>query len=242
MEDIYELIIRAQKGDRDATTQIIEKNSGLIWSVVRKFSNRGVESEDLFQLGAIGILKCVNKFDMNYQVKFSTYAVPMIMGEIRRFLRDDGLIKISRPIKELSIRVKYAEENFLKDNDRAPTLMELSKILDANIEDIIVAMESNREVESINGSAFKSEDSKITLEEKITDKSNTEENLINKLVLNQIIEKLDDKEKQVIRLRYYNDKTQSEVATIVGVSQVQISRIEKKILQKIRKNFLNRID
>lgn len=237
MDDIYELIKKAQNGDNHAVGKIVEENSGLIWSVVRKFSNRGVENDDLFQLGAIGIIKCINKFDVNFNVKFSTYAVPMIMGEIRRFLRDDGLIKISRPIKELSVRVKYTQDNYLKENDKAPTLVELSAILEADIEDIIIAMESNREVESINGSAFKSDDSKITLEEKISDRNNPEEKLINKLVLNQIIEKLDEKEKQVIRLRYYNDKTQSEAASIVGVSQVQISRIEKKVLQKIRQDF-----
>lgn len=241
MDDIYKLIGKAQKGDRQAAQEIVEKNSGLIWSVVRKFANRGVENDDLFQLGAIGILKCIYKFDMTYDVKFSTYAVPMIMGEIRRFLRDDGLIKISRPIKELAIKAKYSEEVFVKKNHRPPTLTELANILEVDIENLIIAMESIREVESINGSAFKNDNTNITLEEKITDSDNSEETLINKLVLNQIIASLEHKEREVIKLRYFKDKTQSEVASIIGVSQVQVSRIEKKVLKKIRQDFIGSI-
>ncbi len=237
MDDIYELIKKAQDGDQQAKEKIIEDNVGLIWSIVKKFGNRGLDFDDLFQIGAIGLIKCINKFDTSYDVKFSTYAVPMILGEIRRFLRDDGMIKISRPIKELAIKIKYAKDDFELNNNRLPTINELADMLEVSNEEIIVALDVNRDVESLYQSASKSDGSTIYLLDKIASTRSSEESIVDKIALGQVIERLEPKEKQIITLRYFQDKTQSEVAKIIGVSQVQVSRIEKKVLLNMRADF-----
>ncbi len=237
MEDIYDLITKAQNGDQQAKEKIIEDNVGLIWSIVKKFGNRGLDFDDLFQIGAIGLIKCINKFDISFDVKFSTYAVPMILGEIRRFLRDDGMIKISRPIKELAIKIKYAKDDFEHNHNRMPTINELAEMLEVTSEEIIVAMDVNRDVESLYQSANKSDGSTIYLLDKIASTKSNEDTVVDKIALGQVIEKLGAKEKQIIMLRYFHDKTQSEVAKIIGVSQVQVSRLEKKVLLNMRADF-----
>lgn len=230
----FQLVLRIQKGDKNAAEELIKENSGLIWSVVRKFADRGAEQEDLFQIGAMGMLKAVKRFDFGYDVKFSTYAVPMIMGEIKRFLRDDGIIKISRPVKELSVRIKQLQKQILSQGGETLTVKELSEKLDASAEDVVMVLEASREVESLNSVVYRGENSDITLMEKIPGEDKSE-NIVEKIDLSNAMKKLTPREKKIIFMRYFQDKTQSEVAAAIGVSQVQISRIEKRVLENMRK-------
>ena len=232
--DTLALITRAQDGDPAATEQIIRENSGLIWSVVKKFAGRGYDSEDLYQIGAIGLLKCIRKFDLGYEVKFSTYAVPMIIGEIKRFLRDDGMIKVSRPMKELATKARYAQEQLTTKLNRQPVLTELAEAVHASVEDLIVAMESGREVESLYATIHQGDSGPIYLIDKIDRNEDDNDQIINNIAIKQIIGRLKPKDRQVIILRYFQDKTQTEVAKEIGVSQVQVSRIEKKVLQLMK--------
>ena len=237
MDNTLDLIKAAGEGDRAARQQILSENTGLIWSVVRKFLNRGYEADDLFQLGAIGLLKCIDKFDLSYSVKFSTYAVPMIMGEIKRFMRDDGMIKVSRTLKETARKAKYAQERFIKKNGRSPTMAELSAEIETDAEDIIMALESNFEVESLYKTIHQGDGAQVYLIDRL-DQSESEYGKITDIIaLKEIIKNLKPKERQVIMLRYFRDKTQAEVAKAVGVSQVQVSRIEKKVLGRIREEL-----
>ncbi len=235
--DMLELIKLAQQGDNKAIENIIQKNSGLIWSIVKRFLNRGYDAEDLYQIGSIGLLKCIKKFDISYDVKFSTYAVPMIMGEIKRFLRDDGLIKVSRPLKEIAVKAKYMRDVLTKENDEEPTINELAIAIDVSIEDLVLALDADREVESLYSTVYQNDGKNIYLIDKLDIKNDNQENLVDIIVLKDIIKTLDEREKQIITLRYFEDKTQSQVAKIIGVSQVQVSRIEKKVLSKIREKF-----
>lgn len=235
--DILELIKLAQAGDEKATEIIIEENSGLIWSVVRRFLNRGYDAEDLYQIGSIGLLKCIKKFDINYDVKFSTYAVPMIMGEIKRFLRDDGLIKISRPLKEIATKAKYMRDVLTKKNDEEPTINELAIAIDVSVEDLVLALDADRDVESLYSTVYQNDGKSVYLIDKLELKNDNQENIVDNIVLKDIIDSLEQREKDIITLRYFEDKTQSQVAKIIGVSQVQVSRIEKKVLAKIREKF-----
>ncbi len=234
MDEVYELIKKSQEGDKIATDELVKNNVGLIWSVVKKFTNRGYEADDLFQIGAIGLIKCINKFDTSFDVKFSTYAVPMIMGEIKRFIRDDGMIKISRPLKELSIKSKYLYDSILKETGEEPTVKELASKLNVSLEDLIVALDANRDIESLYSTVHQGDGAPIYLIDKVGDKISEEEKLVDNLTLNDAIEKLKPKEQEVIKLRYFQDKTQTEVAKKIGVSQVQVSRIEKKVLKAMR--------
>ncbi len=234
------LIIRAQQGDEEATGQLIKENSGLIWSVVKKFAKRGYELDDLYQIGAIGLLKCIRKFDMSFDVKFSTYAVPMIIGEIKRFIRDDGMIKVSRPMKELAAKARYAQEMLSAKLGRQPTVSELANETGASAEEIVTAMESSMEVESLYTTIHQGDGSPIYLMDKVGHGKDDGEQIINQIALRQIIGKLKPKERQVIYLRYFQDKTQMEVAKAIGVSQVQVSRIEKKVLMSLREELTAR--
>lgn len=235
--DILELIKLAQNGDKNATEMIIEQNTGLIWSVVRRFLNRGYDADDLYQIGSIGLLKCIKKFDINFDVKFSTYAVPMIMGEIKRFLRDDGLIKVSRPLKEIATKAKYMRDVLTKQNDEEPTISELAIAIDVSLEDLIVALDADKEIESLYSTVYQSDGKSVYLIDKLELKSDNQEKIVDNIVLKDIIENLEPRERDIITLRYFEDKTQSQVAKIIGVSQVQVSRIEKKVLAKIREKF-----
>lgn len=231
MEHTYELIRMAQKGNQDAMRQLLEENEKLIWSIVRRFSGRG-EAEDLFQIGAIGLMKCIEKFDFSYDVKFSTYAVPMILGEIRRFLRDDGLVKVSRSLKELAYRAKRIQEQIWKEEEREVTIAELAKALEADTEDILLALDAGKEVESLYA-ATGGEDSPQLIEKLGSQEEN--EKVLERLYLQEALERLEPKERQIITMRYFQDKTQTDVAKSIGISQVQVSRIEKRILQQMRK-------
>ena len=212
---------------------MLQENSGLIWIVVRRFTGRG-EQEDLYQIGAIGLLKCIEKFDFSYDVKFSTYAVPMIMGEIKRFLRDDGTVKVSRSLKELSYRAKKLQEKALKEENKELTLQEMANILEVEKEELLLALESGREVESLYASqAGSGGDTPLQLIDKLADTTENEK-MMERLSLMEALEHLDAKERQIITMRYFQDRTQSDVAKCIGISQVQVSRIEKRVLSQMR--------
>jgi len=234
MYKIKELISLAQRGDENAKKQLIEENTGLVWSIVKRFANRGYEAEDLFQLGLIGLIKCIDKFDFSFNVKFSTYAVPMIMGEIKRFLRDDGPIKISRKMKELAVKAKMLEEAITKKTGKSPTVNYIAEQLDTTVEELVAALDSSREVESIYSTVYQNDGNPVYLIDKLTEKENSDEKMIDNILLRQLIENLPKREKEIIKLRYFEDKTQTEVAKKIGISQVQVSRIEKRLLAFFR--------
>ncbi|RAK22248.1 RNA polymerase sigma (RpoX/SigF) subunit [Anoxybacillus vitaminiphilus] len=233
--EIKELIRRSQEGDQEARDEIIEKNMRLVWSVVQRFLNRGYEPDDLFQIGCIGLLKSVDKFDLSYDVKFSTYAVPMIIGEIQRFIRDDGTVKVSRSLKETGNKIRKAKDELLKQYGRAPTVTELADYLNILPEDVILAQDASRSPTSIHETVYENDGDPITLLDQITDQTTT--SWFDKLALKKAIEELDERERLIVYLRYYKDQTQSEVASRLGISQVQVSRLEKKILQQIKERM-----
>ena len=204
----------------------------LVWSVVQRFLNRGYEPDDLFQIGCIGLLKSVDKFDLSYDVKFSTYAVPMIIGEIQRFIRDDGAIKVSRSLKEVGNKVRRAKDELAKKLGRVPTVNELSEYMELDVEEILLAQEAVLTPTSIHETVYENDGDPITLLDQISD--NDEENWFDKIALKEAIEGLEEREKLIVYLRYYKDQTQSEVAQRLGISQVQVSRLEKKILKQIK--------
>jgi RNA polymerase sporulation-specific sigma factor len=233
--EIKELIRRSQEGDQEARDKIIEKNMRLVWSVVQRFLNRGYEPDDLFQIGCIGLLKSVDKFDLSYDVKFSTYAVPMIIGEIQRFIRDDGTVKVSRSLKETGNKIRRAKDELSKKYGRAPTVTELADYLNILPEDVIIAQEAIRSPTSIHETVYENDGDPITLLDQITDQNET--SWFDKIALKKAIEELDERERLIVYLRYYKDQTQSEVASRLGISQVQVSRLEKKILQQIKERM-----
>jgi len=234
-EETLELIDRAQKGENEAKEILISNNLGLVRSVVSKFLNIGYDRDDLFQLGSIGLMKAVYKFDATFNVKFSTYAVPMILGEIKRYLRDDGMVKVSRSLKQIAIKAKTQTEILTKKLGREPSIDEIAQELDVEKEDLVMAMEANFSVEYLHGVIHEEEGSPICLIDKISLKGeNEEEKLIDNLLLKQILNKLEKRERQIIVLRYFEDKTQSEIGDILNISQVQVSRIEKKVLSKLK--------
>ncbi len=237
MDRTMELIKLAQEGDTDATQQLVKENTGLIWSIVKKFVGRGYDAEDLYQIGAIGLLKCISKFDISYGVKFSTYAVPVVMGEIKRFLRDDGIIKVSRPLKELAVKAKYSQDMLAKKNGRQPTITELAQFLEVSVEDLVVALDADKDVESLYASVYSNDGNSVLLIDKYMQKESVDEQMIDTILIKDLISKLKPRERQVIFMRYFQDKTQSEIAKEIGVSQVQVSRIEKKVIQTMRMQF-----
>ncbi|URT69662.1 RNA polymerase sporulation sigma factor SigF [Cytobacillus firmus] len=230
--EVKELIKQSQSGDQGARDRIVQKNMRLVWSVVQRFLNRGYEPDDLFQIGCIGLLKSVDKFDLSYDVKFSTYAVPMIIGEIQRFIRDDGTVKVSRSLKEMGNKIRKAKDELSKTLGRIPTVTELSKFLEISPEDIILAQEASRIPSSIHETVYENDGDPITLLDQIDD--GNEGKWFDKIALKEAIRELDERERLIVYLRYYKDQTQSEVAARLGISQVQVSRLEKKILQQMK--------
>ncbi len=248
MEDTMVLIERSHHGDKRAREQLVEENMGLVWSIVRRFTGRGTESEDLFQIGAMGLLKAIDKFDTSFDVKFSTYAVPMITGEIKRFLRDDGIVKVSRTLKENSWKIKKETEQFRQKKGREPNLQELSKLTGLGCEEIAMAVESGVEVESLYKPIHQNDGSEICLMDRLENQSGAngarsgdgeKDELLNRVVLEQLLKELGDTERTLIIMRYLQDKTQTEVAQALGVSQVQISRMEKRILGQMREKLIS---
>lgn len=234
MEHTIALIRKSHDGDEEARTQLFEENVGLIWCVVRRFLGRGVESDDLFQIGSIGLLKAIDKFDFAFDVKFSTYAVPMISGEIQRFLRDDGIIKVSRSLKELAYKAFLAREKLQERLNREPTLEELAEDMKVEKEELTMAMEASSEVESLYRPVYQKDGNEVTLLEKLEERECQEEKVLNRMLLSQLLEELGKEERQLIYLRYFSNKTQMEIGQELGISQVQVSRMEKKILRRMR--------
>ena len=234
MTDQKELIRLAQLGDKEASEQLIRENTGLIWSVAKRFIGRGAETDDLYQLGCLGFLKAVEGFDLEYGTQFSTYAVPKISGEIRRFLRDDGAVKVSRSIKEQAATIKTSRSQLTAQLGREPTLTELSELTGFTLEEIALAETATAATESIH--AESGEDG-FTLENVLTD-TESEDKMVERISLRQAIEQLSVQEKMVVQLRYFHGLTQERVAKVLSVSQVQVSRIEKRALGNLKKLLL----
>lgn len=227
-------------GSKAAKEKIVSDNTGLVWSIARRFANRGYDLEELYQIGCIGLLKACDRFESRYGVQFSTYAVPLISGEIKRFLRDNGAIKVSRILKQNGYQISKAKEALLHKYGREATLDELAEYTGICVEDIVMATEANREVESIQQTICGKDGTQVSLVDRLVDEAESEvaaENIMNRILIGQAMEKLDVMEQELIRLRFFEDKTQTEVAKALGISQVQVSRLEKKILIRMRQNL-----
>lgn len=234
------IIERAQNGNKDDMTKLIENNNGLIWSIVRRFNGRGYDIEDLYQIGSIGFIKAIQRFDTSFEVRLSTYAVPYILGEIKRYIRDDGPIKVSRSIKELNVKIKELQKEYFNKYGRDITLEEISKELRISKEEITMALDSTRPVDSIEDAKYtdSKSDKTISILEQISTGRDEQTEITNKITIKNLISELEDEEKEIIMLRYYKQKTQMQVSKILGISQVQVSRIERKILEKMRKKLI----
>ena len=237
MDKTLELLKLAKEGNQDAKERVVTENLGLVWAVARRFLGRGHELEDLYQIGCIGLMKCIDKFDLSFDVKFSTYAVPMISGEIKRFLRDDGMIKVSRTLKETAYKVKKVREEIMNRTGMEPKLEEISQLLEIDVEEIVASLEANVEVESIHKTIYQNDGNAIYLLDKIADVADENETLLDHLVVEELMGQLEETEAQIIRMRYFENKTQTEIAKGIGISQVQVSRIEKKILNQMKESL-----
>lgn len=237
MDQTIALIRMSHEGDEKAREQLVKENTGLVWCVVKRFYGRGVEADDLFQIGCIGLIKAIDKFDAAYDVKFSTYAVPMITGEIKRFLRDDGLIKVSRSLKELAYKAYLVKEELTRKNGKEPGIEELAECIQVEKEELVLAIESSGEVESIYKPIYQKDGNEIQLVDKLMEEENREESIVNKILIGQLLEELDNEERKLVYLRYFANKTQTEIGEELGISQVQVSRMEKKILRSLREKM-----
>lgn len=238
MDETLILIGKAHQGDKVARDLLVEQNTGLVWSIVRRFLNRGVEAEDLFQIGSIGLMKAIDKFDTSYEVRFSTYAVPMITGEIKRFLRDDGMLKVSRSMKETAGKGYAAREQLERKLGREPSLMEIANEIGVTPEELAMAMESGAEIESLQKTIYQGDGNDISLMDKLEEKTNQNEKLLDRILLENLLKILEPDERKLIYLRYFQEETQVSIAKKMGISQVQVSRMEKKILERLRKNLM----
>lgn len=230
-KDTYDLIVKAKNGDKYAMSALTENNERLVWSIVKRFSGRGEDNADLFQTGCIGLIKAIKNFDTSKEVCFSTYAVPMIMGEIRRYIRDNGAVKVSRSLKELGIKVKYAAEQIEKETGDTATMSQIAEKLGVTAQEAASAYAANEPPLSI----YRQVGDDLCIMDTLCDKSDFAEIVTDTLFIKSAAEKLDEREKKIIAMRYFNNKTQSQVAKMLGISQVQVSRLEKKILEKLRK-------
>lgn len=227
-------IIKAQQGDKKAMEELIQNNKGLIWSIVKRFQNRGYELEDLYQVGIMGFIKCIKRFDSSFEVRLSTYAVPYILGEIKRHIRDNGPIKISRSLKELAIKAIETQNEYYRKNGQEIRIEELAKLINSTKEEVALALEAFQPINSIDEQLYNESEDGITLLDKMSNQVDEASMLTNKICIQNEIENLKEKEKQIILLRYYKGKTQTEIAKIMGITQVQVSRIEKKVLDNMR--------
>ena len=234
MADTLSLLKRAHQGDKAARDALTEENMGLVWSVVRRFDGRKAEKEDLFQIGSIGLLKALDKFDESYGVCFSTYAVPMIAGEIRRYLRDNSMIRVSRSLKESAVQMYRCMEKLEKTLGRDPTIQEIADEMGTDPEELSLIMEANMDVESLQQVVYRNDGNEMTLMDRLEDQHDAQEVLLDRMLLDQLLSGLTEQEKQLICMRYVQEKTQSDIAGKLGVSQVQVSRMEKRIIKKIR--------
>lgn len=230
------LMFRAQEGSADALDKLVKANNGLIWSIVKRFKGRGYELEDLYQIGCIGFIKSVKRFNMNFDYKISTFAVPYIMGEIKKFIRDDGMIKVSRSVKELGIKIKEIEKEYLNKCGEQITVKKMSEILNVSEENIYIAIDAGRQVESINDEKY--ENNSVQKINYISNRVDEQSRIVDKIVVNDMVENLGIRDKAIIKLRFFKEKTQTQVAKILGISQVQVSRIEKKILEQMKEKMV----
>ena len=233
-------IKRAQEGDKFEMDRLIRENNGLIWSIVKRFMNRGYEVEDLYQIGCIGFIKSIKRFDTNFEVKLSTYSVPYILGEIKRYIRDDGPIKVSRSIKELNIKILELQKEYFNKYGKEITLDEIAKEFRTTKEEITMALDSARPVDSIEEAQYRDNktDKTISILEQISTGKDEQTEITNKIAIKNMIEELNEKEKEIIVLRYYRQKTQMQVSKILGITQVQVSRIERKVLDNMKRKLL----
>ena len=236
-EDNLQLIPLAKEGNTEALNKLIEANLPLVTSISKKFTNRGYEYEDIYQIGCMGLVKAIKNFDEKYNVKFSTYAVPMIIGEIKRFLRDDGMIKVSRNVKSLAKKLHFDKEALTKELNREPTVEELAQFSGMDKEEILFALESSASMQYLYEVIHQDDGSPVLLIDKLSENAIEDKNITEKLALKEALRNLDTKSRQIIVLRYFKDKTQIQVAKMLGISQVQVSRIEKKVLQEMRKQL-----
>ena len=226
------LIQQSQDGDKDARRMMVEGNTRLVWSIVQRFASRGADLEDLFQIGCIGLMKSIDKFDLSYEVKFSTYAVPMIVGEIQRFLRDDGMVKVSRSIRELSFKIRHATDDYIKNHGRSPSVSEIAEVLEVTIDEVILASDALRDPASLHEQLYENEGDSLTLMDQLRD--DRSERFFDHIPLRDVVSKLNKRDQTIIYMRYYLDYTQSDIAERIGISQVQVSRLEKKILAQLK--------
>jgi RNA polymerase sporulation-specific sigma factor len=234
-KEVKSLIYQSQDGDIRARDKLVESNIRLVWSVVQRFLNRGYEADDLFQIGCIGLLKSIDKFDLSYDVKFSTYAVPMIIGEIQRFLRDDGTVKVSRSLKEMANKIRRAKDDLSKTLGRQPKISEIADDLGITPEEVVFAQDAMRSPSSIHETVYENDGDPITLMDQISDED--QHKWFDRFALKEAIIGLSERERLIVYLRYFKDHTQSEVAERLGISQVQVSRLEKKILKYIKEEM-----
>lgn len=231
-EEVRKLIQESQTGDTVARDKLVLSNQRLVWAVVQRFLGRGYDADDLFQIGCIGLIKAIDKFDLSYDVKFSTYAVPMIIGEIQRFLRDDSTVKVSRSLKETAKHIRHVKDNLAKKLGRQPHIKEIAEEMGLDPSEVVFAQEALRAPASIHETVFENDGDPIYLMDQIADDDNTE--WFDKIALHEILTRLPERERLIVYLRFFKDKTQSDVARVLGISQVQVSRLEKRILQTIR--------
>ena len=260
MDHTLALIMKSQQGDKEARDTVFKENAGLVYSMAKRFAGRSVEMEDIVQIGSIGLLKAIDRFDISYDVKFSTYAVPMIIGEIRRYLRDDGMLKVSRNLKENCARIYSAREALEKELGREPILEEVAKATELSVDEVVMSMESGAEVESLHKIIYQGDGVLMSLEagaeveslhkiiyqgdgndislmDRLPEKENGQDAALNRIFLDEILKKLDARERQLIGMRYFKDMTQTEIAAEMGISQVQVSRMEKRILKELKKQI-----
>ena len=237
MADTAELLKRSHAGDKEARDRLVMENAGLVWSIVKRFAGRGTEVEDLFQIGNIGLMKAIDRFDTELGVRFSTYAVPMILGEIRRFLRDDGMIKVSRPLKELAGKVGAAREKLEADLGREPTVEEIAGMLEIKREDVVFALDAIVDPVSLYEPVYSDGGDTICVMDQVKDSKNTDESWLEQIALKEAIARLSERERHILNLRFFEGKTQMEVSAEVGISQAQVSRLEKNAISQIKKNL-----
>lgn len=228
-----ELVSLAQKGDQNAKTALIEQNSPLIKSVIKRFKDKGIEYDDLYQIGCIGFLKAINNFNSEFGVKFSTYCVPMVIGEVKRFMRDDGAIKVSRALKSLNLQINKFVSEFTSTHQQKPSIEEIARHFNVDEQEVILAMDSARMPVSLY-SPIEEDGDKLSIIDRIEGEVNEGEAMLENLALKDVIKRLDERDRKIIMLRYYFDKTQSEIAEELHISQVQVSRLENKILENLR--------
>lgn len=233
-EDNFKLIVKAQNGDNSAMESLIENNKGLIWNIVKRFGGRGYEIEDIYQIGCMGFIKAIKRFDTSFEVQVSTYAVPYILGEIKRFIRDDGIMKVSRSTKELAMKILELQKEHLNKTGDDISIKQLSEILKISKEEITYAMDYLKPVSSIYEEASSNGDDSRTIIDKLGTGKDEAGYIVDKLALKQLIDKLETREKELILLRFYKEKTQAEVAKVLGITQVQVSRIERKVLHSMK--------